>query len=47
MTGKQGFQGNLSAGEILNQFRNIPEWKNLTNIVYMGMGEPLDNLRKY
>lgn len=44
MTGKQGFQGNLSAAEILNQFRSIPEWKNLTNIVYMGMGEPLDNL---
>ena len=44
MTGKQGFQGNLSAGEILNQFRSLPEWKKLTNIVYMGMGEPLDNL---
>jgi 23S rRNA (adenine2503-C2)-methyltransferase len=44
MTGKQGFQGNLSAGEILNQVKNIPEWKKLTNIVYMGMGEPLDNL---
>jgi 23S rRNA (adenine2503-C2)-methyltransferase len=44
MTGKQGFQGNLSAGEILNQYRSIPEWKKLTNIVYMGMGEPLDNL---
>ncbi len=44
MTGKQGFQGNLSAGEILNQFRSIPEWRELTNIVYMGMGEPLDNL---
>jgi len=44
MTGKQGFQGNLSAGEILNQYRSIPEWKSLTNIVYMGMGEPLDNL---
>ncbi len=44
MTGKQGFQGNLSAGEILNQYRSIPEWRNLTNIVYMGMGEPLDNL---
>lgn len=44
MTGKQGFQGNLSAGEILNQYRSIPEWKTLTNIVYMGMGEPLDNL---
>jgi len=44
MTGKQGFQGNLTAGEILNQFRSIPEWKTLSNIVYMGMGEPLDNL---
>ncbi len=44
MTGKQGFQGNLTAGEILNQYRSIPEWKALTNIVYMGMGEPLDNL---
>ena len=32
MTGKQGFQGNLSAGEILNQYRSIPEWKTLTNI---------------
>lgn len=44
MTAKQGFQGNLSAGEILNQLRSIPEFKNVTNIVYMGMGEPLDNL---
>ena len=44
MTGRQGFQGNLTAGEILNQLRSIPEWKKLTNIVYMGMGEPLDNL---
>jgi 23S rRNA (adenine2503-C2)-methyltransferase len=46
MTGKQGFQGNLTAGEILSQFRGIPEWKKLTNIVYMGMGEPLDNLEE-
>jgi len=44
MTGKQGFQGNLTAGEILNQYRSIPEWRKLSNIVYMGMGEPLDNL---
>jgi 23S rRNA (adenine2503-C2)-methyltransferase len=44
MTGKQGFQGNLSAGEILNQLRSIEEWEKVTNIVYMGMGEPLDNL---
>ncbi len=46
MTGKQGFQGNLTAGEILNQYRSLPEWKKLTNIVYMGMGEPLDNLQE-
>ncbi len=43
MTGKQGFQGNLDSGEILNQFRSLPEFGKLTNMVYMGMGEPLDN----
>jgi 23S rRNA (adenine2503-C2)-methyltransferase len=43
MTGMQGFQGNLSAGEILNQIRSLPERETLTNIVYMGMGEPFDN----
>lgn len=46
MTGKQGFQGNLSSGDIINQFRSIPEYTALTNIVYMGMGEPLDNLQE-
>jgi 23S rRNA (adenine2503-C2)-methyltransferase len=46
MTGKQGFQGQLSAGEIVNQIRNIPEWHEVTNIVYMGMGEPFDNLEE-
>jgi len=46
MTGKQGFQGNLSSGEILNQYRSIPEWRAITNLVYMGMGEPLDNLEE-
>jgi 23S rRNA (adenine2503-C2)-methyltransferase len=44
MTGRQGFQGQLSAGEIVNQVRNIPERNEITNIVYMGMGEPFDNL---
>jgi len=44
MTGKQGFQGNLSSNEILNQFRSLPEFRKLTNMVYMGMGEPLDNI---
>jgi 23S rRNA (adenine2503-C2)-methyltransferase len=46
MTGKQGFQGNLDAGEILNQVRSIEEWEKITNIVYMGMGEPLDNVEE-
>ncbi len=44
MTGKQGFQGQLTAGEIVNQIRSIPESDEVTNIVYMGMGEPFDNL---
>jgi 23S rRNA (adenine2503-C2)-methyltransferase len=44
MTAKQGFQGNLTSNEILNQFRSLPEFDKLTNIVFMGMGEPLDNL---
>lgn len=44
MTGKQGFQGNLNSNEILNQFRSLPEFNRLTNIVFMGMGEPLDNI---
>lgn len=44
MTGKQGFQAQLSAGEIVNQIISLPERENLTNIVYMGMGEPFDNL---
>lgn len=44
MTGKQGFQGQLTAGEIINQIQSLPEFEKLTNIVYMGMGEPLDNV---
>lgn len=44
MTAKQGFQGNLTANRILNQLRSIPEFSSITNIVYMGMGEPFDNL---
>lgn len=44
MTGKQGFKGNLSSAEILNQILSIPDSDRLTNIVYMGMGEPMDNI---
>ena len=43
-TGKQGWQGNLTAGDILNQIYSLPERDALTNIVFMGQGEPLDNL---
>ncbi len=43
-TGKQGFQHHLTTGEILNQLRSIPESERITNIVYMGMGEPFDNI---
>ena len=44
MTGKQGFTANLTANQILNQISSLPERDKLTNIVLMGMGEPLDNL---
>ena len=44
MTGKQGFQTNLTAAEILNQLRSIPESEQVSNIVFMGMGEPFDNI---
>ena len=43
MTGRQGFHGNLSAADILSQFHAIDESVGLTNAVFMGMGEPLDN----
>ncbi|MCD8282624.1 MAG: 23S rRNA (adenine(2503)-C(2))-methyltransferase RlmN [Prevotella sp.] len=43
-TGKQGFSGNLTAGDILNQIYALPETERLTNIVFMGQGEPMDNL---
>lgn len=44
VTGQQGFHGNLCAGDILNQLFSIPEYGELTNVVFMGMGEPMDNL---
>ncbi len=43
MTGRQGFHGSLSAADILSQFFGIDEAGELTNTVFMGMGEPLDN----
>lgn len=44
MTGQGGFQGNLDADAIMNQILSVPGSENLTNIVFMGMGEPTDNL---
>ena len=44
MTGKQGFSASLTAGQIINQINSLPERDTLTNVVMMGMGEPLDNL---
>ena len=41
MTGTLGFHGHLPASEILNQ---IFYFDDLTNIVYMGEGEPMDNI---
>lgn len=43
-TGKQGFEGNLTVTDILNQIYSLPEHDKLTNIVFMGQGEPMDNL---
>lgn len=44
MTGMQGFHGSLTAAGILNQIFSIPESEKLTNLVFMGMGEPMDNV---
>ena len=45
-TGRQGFQAQLSSGQILNQLRSLPERDMITNIVFMGMGEPFDNIEE-
>ena len=46
-TGKQGFSGNLDRSEIVGQVwqaaRHLPPGESVTNIVFMGMGEPLLN----
>lgn len=44
MTGRMGFKAQLTAQEILNQILSIPASESLTNIVFMGMGEPMDNI---
>lgn len=47
MTGRQHYTASLTAGEIMNQIISLPEEQReaLTNVVFMGMGEPLDNLK--
>ncbi|HVN97080.1 MAG TPA: 23S rRNA (adenine(2503)-C(2))-methyltransferase RlmN [Syntrophorhabdaceae bacterium] len=50
VTGKIGFKRNLTAAEIVNQVVTVKEYLKglgegrITNIVFMGMGEPMDNL---
>lgn len=44
MTGRMGFKGNLEVAEIISQYLEVDENNLLTNTVFMGMGEPLDNL---
>lgn len=44
MTGRQGYVASLTATDILNQIYSLPETDTLTNIVFMGQGEPFDNL---
>ena len=44
MTGRQGFMSQLTAADILNQVYSLPERERLTNIVFMGQGEPMDNI---
>jgi 23S rRNA (adenine2503-C2)-methyltransferase len=44
VTARYGFRGNLSAGEIVNQIISIPDAEKVTHVVFMGMGEPMDNL---
>jgi 23S rRNA (adenine2503-C2)-methyltransferase len=44
VSGRYGYHGNLSAGEIVSQVLNIPNAEKITHVVFMGMGEPMDNL---
>lgn len=46
LTGKYGFHGNLTAGEMVNQIISLPGTREVTHVVFMGMGEPMDNLEE-
>ncbi|HZY26102.1 MAG TPA: radical SAM protein, partial [Bacteroidales bacterium] len=43
-TGEYGYKGNLTSAEIVNQIIAIPQAEKITHVVFMGMGEPMDNL---
>ena len=43
-TARYGFHGNLTAGEIVNQVIGIHSAGKVTHVVFMGMGEPMDNI---
>lgn len=53
-TGKMGFRKQLTAAQIVNQILSVPPkpapgnppMQPLTNVVFMGMGEPLDNFKE-
>ena len=42
-TANYGYHGNLTSGEIVNQIISLPESGSVTHVVFMGMGEPMDN----
>lgn len=42
-TGRYGFHGNLTAGDIVNQVTSVAEAGKINHVVFMGMGEPMDN----
>ena len=46
MTGRYGFKGNLSAGDIINQIISLPQSADVSHVVFMGMGEPMDNVEE-
>jgi 23S rRNA (adenine2503-C2)-methyltransferase len=46
LTGRYGFKGNLTAGEMINQVISLPFTANVTHVVFMGMGEPMDNIEE-
>jgi len=46
LTGRYGFKGNLSSGDIINQVISLSQHEAISHVVFMGMGEPLDNLEE-